>query len=101
MQFKQEVQEDFEQLSEDRKRLLIRNDLKENNKHLVYAAKDAGVETNLEYAIFQNHGYMGLYGGLTAQGIHEKKGLKTSQKILDHMIIYINLYRSICYVHLV
>lgn len=44
---------------------------------------------------------MGLYGGLTAQGIHEKKGLKTSQKILDHMIIYINLYRSICYIHLV
>ena len=61
---KQEVQEDFEQLSEDRKRLLIRNDLKEHNKHLVDAAKDAGVETNLEYAIFQKHGYMGLYGGL-------------------------------------
>lgn len=94
---KQEVQEDFEQLSEDRKRLLIRNDLKEHNKHLVDAAKDAGVETNLEYAIFQNHGYMGLYGGLTAQGIHEKKGLKKSQKILDHMNsteLAANLFRA-------
>ncbi len=94
---KQEVQEDFEQLTEDRKRLLIRNDLKEHNKHLVDAAKDAGVETNLEYAIFQNHGYMGLYGGLTAQGIHEKKGLKKSQKILDHMNsteLAANLFRA-------
>ena len=90
-------QEDFEQLSEDRKRLLIRNDLKEHNKHLVDAAKDAGVETNLEYAIFQNHGYMGLYGGLKAQDIHEKKGLKKSQKILDHMNsteLAANLFRA-------
>jgi len=61
---KQELSEDFEQLSEDRKRLAIRNELKEHNKNLVDAAKDAGVETNLEYAIFQNQGYMGLYGGL-------------------------------------
>jgi len=73
---KQELIEDFEQLSEDKKRIAIRNNLKEHNKQLVDAAKDAGVETNMEYAIFQNHGYMGLYGGLTAQGIHSKKGLK-------------------------
>ena len=59
---KQEVQEDFEQLTEERKRLAIRNELREHNKKLVEAAKDAGVETNLEYATFQNYGYMGLYG---------------------------------------
>jgi DNA-damage-inducible protein D len=40
---------------------------------------------NMDYAIFQNHGYMGLYGGLYAKKIHAKKGLKKSQHILDHM----------------
>ena len=38
-----------------------------------------------DYAIFQNHGYKGLYGGLTAADIHNRKKLKKSQKILDHM----------------
>ena len=94
---KQELLEDFEQLSEDRKRLAIRNELKEHNKNLVDAAKDAGVETNLEYAIFQNQGYMGLYGGLKAKDIHNKKGLKKSQQILDHMgstELAANLFRA-------
>jgi len=94
---KQELSEDFEQLSEDRKRLAIRNELKEHNKNLVDAAKDAGVETNLEYAIFQNQGYMGLYGGLKAKDIHTKKGLKKSQQILDYMgstELAANLFRA-------
>ncbi|WP_294395298.1 DNA damage-inducible protein D [uncultured Clostridium sp.] len=94
---KQEIEDTFEQLSEDKKRLMIRNDLKEHNKQLVDAAKDAGVETNYDYAIFQNNGYMGLYGGLTAKGIHEKKGLKKSQKILDYMgstELAANLFRA-------
>ena len=43
----------------------------EHNKLLVAAAKDAGVKTTLEYAIFQNYGYQGLYGGLKAKDIHE------------------------------
>lgn len=94
---KQEIQEDFEQLTEDRKRLAIRNELREHNKKLVEAAKDAGVETNLEYATFQNYGYMGLYGGLKAKDIHEKKGLKKNQQILDHMgstELAANLFRA-------
>lgn len=94
---KQELSEEFEQLSEDRKRLAIRNELKEHNKNLVDAAKDAGVETSLEYAIFQNYGYMGLYGGLKAKDIHEKKELKKNQQILDHMgstELAANLFRS-------
>jgi type I restriction enzyme R subunit len=56
----------FAQLSEDDKRLAIRNELAAHNKHLAAAAKDAGVESSLDYAIFQDHGYKGLYGGLTA-----------------------------------
>ena len=57
----------------------------EHNKLLVAAAKDTGVKTSLDYAIFQNYGYMGLYGGLKAQDIKDKKGLNKSQNILDHM----------------
>ncbi len=77
--------EKFAQLSENEKRLAIRNELAEHNKYLAAAAKDAGVETSLDYAIFQDHGYKGLYGGLGAKDIHARKGLKKSQKILDHM----------------
>ncbi|MEG0086964.1 MAG: DNA damage-inducible protein D [Niameybacter sp.] len=94
---KQELQEEFEQLSEDRKRLAIRNELKNHNKKLVDAAKNAGVQTDLEYATFQNYGYMGLYGGLKAKDIHVKKELKKSQKILDHMgstELAANLFRA-------
>lgn len=91
------MQEQFEQLSEDRKRVAIRNELKEHNKQLVDAAKNAGVESNQEYAVFQNHGYQGLYGGLTAKDIHQRKGLKKSQKILDFMgstELAANLFRA-------
>jgi len=77
--------EAFVRLSENDKRLAIRNELAEHNKHLAAAAKDAGVETPLDYAIFQDHGYKGLYGGRGAKDIHAIKGLKKSQKILDHM----------------
>ena len=75
----------FTQFSEDEKRLAIRNEMVSHNKDLAAAAKVAGVETPLDYAIFQDHGYRGLYGGLSAKGIHSSKGLKKSQKILDHM----------------
>ena len=81
----QELIENYDSMTEDEKRLAIRNQMREHNKKLVAAAKDAGVETNLDYARFQNYGYMGLYGGLTAKDIHERKGLKKSQQILDHM----------------
>jgi DNA-damage-inducible protein D len=87
----------FSQLSEDEKRLAIRNELAEHNKYLAAAAKDAGVETPLDYAIFQDHGYKGLYGGLGAKDIHARKGLKKSQKILDHMgstELAANLFRA-------
>jgi DNA-damage-inducible protein D len=89
--------EAFARLSEDEKRVAIRNELSEHNKHLAAAAKDAGVETPLDYAIFQDHGYKGLYGGRGAKDIHASKGLKKSQKILDHMgstELAANLFRA-------
>ena len=93
----QELIENYENLSEDQKRIAIRQEMKEHNKMLVAAAKDAGVETTLDYAIFQNYGYKGLYGGLGAKEIHNKKGLKKSQKILDYMgstELAANLFRA-------
>lgn len=46
---------------------------------------------------YNDYGYMGLYGGLTAKDIHKRKGLKRSQKILDHMgstELAANLFRA-------
>lgn len=71
--------------TEDEKRLFLRNELAKHNAQLASAAKDAGVLDSKDYAIFQNYGYKGLYGGLDAKAIHTHKGLKKSQKILDHM----------------
>lgn len=93
----QELIENYENLSEDQKRIAIRQEMKEHNKMLVAAAKDAGVETTLDYAIFQNYGYMGLYGALKASDIKERKGLKKSQDILDYMgyeELAANLFRA-------
>jgi len=93
----QELIDDYDSLSEAQKRLAIRNEMISHNKSLAEAADMAGVKTPLEYAIFQNHGYMGLYGGLKAKDIHKKKGLKKSQKILDHMgstELAANLFRA-------
>ena len=87
----------FSELSEDERRLAIRNDLAEHNKALSSAAKGAGVETPIDYAIFQDHGYKGLYGGLGAKDIHAVKGLKKSHKILDHLgstELAANLFRA-------
>lgn len=96
---RQELADDvkFAQLSEDDKRLAIRNELATHNKYLAAAAQQAGVETGIEFAIFQDHGYKGLYGGLGHKEIHAKKGLKKSQKILDHMgstELAANLFRA-------
>lgn len=82
---------------EEQRRLTIRGELRQHNSKLADAAKDAGVIEPRDYAIFQNHGYMGLYGGLGAQDIHQRKGLKKSQHILDHMgstELAANLFRA-------
>lgn len=92
----QELIENYNELSEDQKRLAIRNEMREHNKRLSEAAKDAGVKTTLDYAIFQNYGYQGLYGGLKAKDIHERKGLKKSQHILDHITWITRNWQPIC-----
>ena len=93
----QELIDNYEQMSEDQKRLAIRNEMIAHNKSLAEAAQMAGIADQREYAIFQNKGYQGLYGGLGAKEIHARKGLKKSQKILDHMCnteLAANLFRA-------
>ena len=85
------------QSEEDSKRLLLREQMRKHNKQLAEAAKDAGINEPIDYAIFQNYGYKGLYGGLDRQAIHKRKGLKKSQDILDHMgstELAANLFRA-------
>ena len=93
----QELIEDYEQLTEDQKRLSIRREMIEHNKSLAEAAQNAGVVTSQDFAIFQNKGYQGLYGGLGAKEIHARKKLKKNQNILDHMgstELAANLFRA-------
>jgi DNA-damage-inducible protein D len=82
---RQEVQEYFNRLDEDNKRLVIRGDIKQWNQMLAEAAHNAGVIDDDEFATFQNAGYMGLYGGETVADIHARKKLKPKEKILDFM----------------
>ena len=93
----QQMKEYQELTSEEEKRLFLRSELLQHNSQLASAAKDAGVIDSRDYAFFQNYGYQGLYGGMTAKDIHARKGLKKSQKILDHMgstELAANLFRA-------
>ena len=93
----QELSENFEQLTEDQKRLGIRQELAKHNSSLSEAAHNAGITSPAQYATFQNAGYRGLYGGLTENDIHKRKNLKPTQKILDHMgstELAANLFRA-------
>jgi DNA-damage-inducible protein D len=83
--------------TEDEKRVFLRLEMTRHNKKLATAARNAGVITPTDYAIFQNHGYMGLYGGLDAKDLHRKKALTKNQNILDHMgstELAANLFRA-------
>lgn len=84
-------------LTENQRRLMLRERLADHNTELAAAAQSAGVITSRDFAIFQDHGYMGLYGGLKARDIHARKGLAGGQQILDHMgstELAANLFRA-------
>lgn len=93
----QELIEDYDRLTEEQKRLAIRNEMKRHNSALANTAQEAGVKQPIDFAIFQNYGYMGLYNGLKAQDIKTRKGLKKNQDILDFMgstELAANLFRA-------
>jgi len=82
---------------EDQKRLLLRGEIKKHNKNLAGVAKQSGVVQPVDYAIFMDHGYRGLYGGLGMRDIHERKRLKLKEHVLDHMgsmELAANLFRT-------
>lgn len=92
-----ELIDNYDQLSEDHKRLAIRSEITAHNKSLAEAAQMAGISDPKDYAIFQNKGYQGLYGGLGVKEIQARKGLCKNQKILDHMgstELAANLFRA-------
>ena len=84
-------------LKEDTTRLLLRAEIRKHNKNLAGVAKQAGIVKPIDYAIFVDHGYRGLYGGLGTSDIHQRKSLEAKEDILDHMgstELAANLFRA-------
>ena len=71
-------------MSEDQLRLHVRQQLLRHNRELAEAAQAVGVPSS-GFAMFQDHGYRGLYNGETARDIAARKGLAKGQRILDWM----------------
>ena len=97
VQTRRQEMADDEALKEDKMRLLLRAEMKKHNKNLAGVAKQSGVVQPLDYAIFMDHGYRGLYGGLGMRDIHQRKRLKPKQHVLDHMgstELAANLFRA-------
>lgn len=82
---RQEQADQLAGLTEEQRRLYLRGEISVYNRRLAEAANMAGVLEPVDFAIFTDHGYMGLYGGLKSRDIQKHKGLKPSQHILDHM----------------
>lgn len=82
---RQELADELAALPEDQKRLIFRSGMAIFNSQLAQAAQQAGVIEPSDFATFQDHGYMGLYGGLRENDIHARKKLQPRDKILDYM----------------
>lgn len=94
---RQELADKLAALPEDQKRLILRSEMAIFNSQLAEAAQQAGVIEPSDFAIFQDHGYMGLYGGHRENEIHARKGLKPGEKILDFMVseeLGANIFRA-------
>ena len=91
---KQELlEEEYNSLTEDEKRIYQRDLTKKGNYSLNQTAKKAGVK---DLARFHNAGYKGLYNGETANDIAKRKGLRYREDILDNMgsnELIVNLFR--------
>lgn len=94
---RQEQADEVAGLTENQKRLYLRGQLSDHNRQLADTARAAGVVLARDFAIFQDHGYRGLYGGLGSRDIHARKRLAKGQAILDHMgseELAANLFRA-------
>lgn len=84
-------------LDEAQRRLVTREALARQNVTLASAASGAGVVSSRDFAIFNDHGYAGLYNGERARDIAARKGLKRGERILDFMgseELAANLFRA-------
>ena len=80
---KQELlEEEYNSLTEDEKRIYQRNQARKGNYNLNKTAINSGVK---DLARFHNAGYKGLYNGETANDIAKRKGLRYREDILDNM----------------
>ena len=80
---KQELSEkEYNELTEDEKRLYRRNQARKGNFNLNKTAVNSGVK---DLARFHNAGYKGLYNGETAGDIFKRKKLRYRENILDNM----------------
>ena len=80
---KQELTEqEYNNLTEDEKRLYRRNQARKGNYNLNQTAVKSGVK---DLARFHNAGYKGLYNGETADDIFKRKKLRYREDILDNM----------------
>ena len=80
---KQELTEkEYNELTEDEKRLFRRNQARKGNYNLNKTAVSSGVK---DLARFHNAGYKGLYNGETADDIFKRKKLRYREDILDNM----------------
>ena len=80
---KQELSEkEYNELTEDEKRLYRRNQARKGNFNLNKTAINSGVK---DLAIFHNAGYKGLYNGETTDDIFKRKKLRYREDILDNM----------------
>ena len=87
------VEKEYSKLSEDEKRIYQRQLTKKGNYALNKTARLSGVKN---FDKFHNFGYKGLYNGLTANDIAQRKGLRYREDILDNMgsdELIINLFR--------
>jgi DNA-damage-inducible protein D len=75
-------QETQEKLSEEERRLLLRDRVKDANRKLSGAAKEAGVRSQM-FGVFQDAGYKGLYGELGLRAIKAQKGIGEKDDLLD------------------
>lgn len=73
-------QEMEQALTDQQRRLMLRDRVKDANKKLFGAAQAAGVK---RFGIFQDAGYKGLYGGLGRDDIKRVKGIGEADDLLD------------------
>ena len=84
-------------MTPEQRALFLRGQMADRNTSLADVAVVSGVVTKRDFAIFQDHGYRGLYGGESAKDIAARKGLTRGQAILDWMgadELAANLFRA-------